>query len=441
MCLKFRTLLTLLVLQLAAGLFLPAALTAAQAAPAVPPPEGFRLEKSGEGVQLFRKDYPGGSPDYVQVVDLASGAEVKLLHGAVVEERAGKGAYEGNDARFRYQSLAGYWQSASNQTGRLFCVTSGTFFYMPEAPTRLPFPLKADGVYLTDGYASNQFEGKKLILELWPERADIQLLTKETFYSSSAPNILGGLAEDANKRALQQTGRTFAGVDDRNGDGVFETVLLISTRTATQAEAAEVLRSFGADKVMMLDGGGSAQLTCQGKALVYSERLLPQALAVLEAFPRAHDYAQVKMVEVPPAADASSLPEVAQLTPTPVSVPFSPQENRPAVILDENPVQTSQERAAPALPQPAPASVPESVPPPSQETESSILPQNNLQVEPTVNAAVLSGSSQSSLAAQTPLYQPGDVLYVPLLMAPVIVVIVIVLIRRQYLGYAYTNTH
>jgi hypothetical protein len=142
-----------------------------------------------------------------------------------------------------------------------------------------------DGQVITDGYAINEHVGNKLMLELWPDHADIRILDGNSLYSSNAPDILGGLTVEANKRARQSTGRTFAGVDDRNGDGLFETVLIFNTRTALQTDAAAVLQSFGADKVIMLDGGGSTQLLCQEKPILYSERLIPQALAVVAGDP------------------------------------------------------------------------------------------------------------------------------------------------------------
>ncbi|MFC2026032.1 hypothetical protein ACFLUC_02435, partial [Chloroflexota bacterium] len=48
-----------------------------------PLPEGFRLVLSERGAQLYRKDYAGGNPDYVQVIDLSQGAEVSLLYGGL----------------------------------------------------------------------------------------------------------------------------------------------------------------------------------------------------------------------------------------------------------------------------------------------------------------------------------------------------------------------
>lgn len=244
-------------------------------------PPGFVMILSGEGVKLYRKDYQSGNPDFVQIISLAQGAQIALLHGDIEEPRIGKGMYGGNDPRMWAQKLEKYWQDVSVDNTAL-CVTSGQFFFMPEYPTRLPFPLKVDGNIVSDGFGKQLYPDDKLILELWPDRADIKKLSKEALYQSGAPNIIAGLTEDARKSPNKYVGRTFVGVDDTDRDGIFETVLIFSTKSARQKDAAQVLREFGADKVMMLDGGGSAQLLCQGTSYVSSERPLPQVIAVFE---------------------------------------------------------------------------------------------------------------------------------------------------------------
>ncbi len=247
------------------------------------PPAGFGLTLFDLGVVLFRKNYPGGTPDYVQMVMLDQGARVELMHPGVAEKRPGKGVFGGDDARFYLNSLPNYFYLARKSDPNAFCVSNGSFFYMPETPTRLPFPLKKDGVILTDGFGQDQYTGQKLILELWADHADIRPLTREALYNSTAPDILGGLAEDANKRAKFSVGRTFAGVQDLDGDGKAEALYLLNSQTHTQSSAAQVLRDFGAEKVIMLDGGGSTQLLCQGQDMIASERLIPQAVAVFAA--------------------------------------------------------------------------------------------------------------------------------------------------------------
>ncbi|MBN1147442.1 MAG: phosphodiester glycosidase family protein [Anaerolineales bacterium] len=251
--------------------------------PNVPP--GFRLLDSAIGVQLYTKTYPGGSPDYMQVVDLGQGAALRPMLGPITERRSGKGVYGGDDPRMRSLPLQEYWAQARAGSKTAFCVTNGSFFYMLEYPTRLPFPVKVDGELVTEGWGIDTYVGEHLMLELWPGRADIRAQNKQTLHSSSAPDIIGGLTEHANKRADFAVGRTFIGVDDRDQDGAYEIVLALNTLSATQAQVAATLRSFGADEVMMLDGGGSTQLLCKSGHHIASERLIPQAIAILAGTP------------------------------------------------------------------------------------------------------------------------------------------------------------
>jgi len=244
-------------------------------------PEGFQVTKSAEGIRLFKKTYKNGTPDFVQIVSLDQGASVELLHGSVTAERSGKGVFGGNDARFQSQSLKKFWNVASRLSDQVFCVTNGQFFYMPESPTRLTLPLKVDGQVITDGFGADQFIGKRLMLELWQGHADIRELSAENLYNSSAPDVIGGLSAEANRRAKDYTGRTFVGVQDRDRDGLHEILYVFNTRTARQVDADAVLRSFGAEKTMMLDGGGSTQLICQDENIITSERAIPQALAMI----------------------------------------------------------------------------------------------------------------------------------------------------------------
>lgn len=246
-------------------------------------PDDFVIKHVATGAQLYMKEYKKGNPDFVQVISLDQGAKLEPLLGDIVDNRAGKGVYGGNDPRFTSKSLSTYWEDYSATHTNAFCVINGGFFYMREYPTRFPFPIKKDGVVLSDGYGIKDFVGQKLLFELWDGYADILELSQETLSSSTAPDIIGGLTEDANKAAEKYVGRTFVGIDDRNGDGQFETVLIFSTKSARQIDAANTLRSFGADKIMMLDGGESAQLICKGEVLIESERLLPQAIGISAA--------------------------------------------------------------------------------------------------------------------------------------------------------------
>jgi hypothetical protein len=270
-----------------AGLLAPAALFPAQGFSRAQStvPDGFEEIRSEPGAALYRKNYDNGNPDFVQVVDLSEGASVRLLAGETRDSGAGKGMFGGDSPTFARQPLRRFWNDLAAQTPNAFCVVNGAFFSPDPDPTPLAFPLKVDGRVVSEGYGRDEFPGQRLMLELWRDRASIQPLSEAALRNSDAPNILAGLAEDADKDSNKPTGRTFAGVADRDANGTPETVLLFATQTSTQADAAAVLRSFGAVAVMMLDGGGSTQLHCGETPYITSNRTLPQAVAVLRRAP------------------------------------------------------------------------------------------------------------------------------------------------------------
>lgn len=250
------------------------------------PPPGFHLINSAPGISLYKKDYKGGNPDYVQIINLSQGASLQLLYSEIKNPRLGRGVYGGDDPRLSYWTIEHFWNTLSTEYAQAFCISNGQFFFMKENPTRLPFPLKVDGEIISDGYAEQDFIGKKLLLAIWSDHAEILPLTKENLYSTSAPNIIGGLSETANKAGKHFTGRTFIGLDDPDHNGRYQYIFLFNTKTTRQVDAVAVLNSFGAEIIMMLDGGGSTQLVCQGETLIASDRNIPQALGVIAGHER-----------------------------------------------------------------------------------------------------------------------------------------------------------
>lgn len=246
-------------------------------------PDDFELVIAKPAVELYRD--AASETNYVQVVDLDNGAVVKLLHGSI--ESNEEGPYGGDNPSFERQSLQNTWDEFSMSDNNAFCITNGQFFSTDENPAPLAFSLKSDGVIVSDGYAvagdSEEYPGQKLMLEIWDDRADIVPLTMDGLYNSDAPNIIAGLTEDADKGPDNEVGRTFIGLDDANDDGLFEVFLILNSSSSTQPAAADVLRSFGADKVMMLDGGGSTQLICNNEPHIPSSRTIPQTIAVSSA--------------------------------------------------------------------------------------------------------------------------------------------------------------
>ncbi|MBI3241786.1 MAG: phosphodiester glycosidase family protein [Chloroflexi bacterium] len=248
-------------------------------------PTDFVLVTSAAGVEFWRKDYQGGNPDFVEVINLSQGASVKLFHGQITDLGTGQGVYKGDNPKIARQPLDAAWNLFSSSYPNAFCITNGQFFVdkvneQVVDPTTLAFPLKIDEVIVSDGYGSKEYVNQKLILEIWGDMANISALTEDNLYSSPAPNIIAGLTEDANKGPNNLTGRTFAGIDDKDNNGKSEVILIFNSKTSKQADAANILRSFGADKVIMLDGGDSTQLICQGTPYITSDRTLPQTIGV-----------------------------------------------------------------------------------------------------------------------------------------------------------------
>ncbi len=247
---------------------------------ATSPPPGFYPLESQPGLELYRKDYPGGNPDFVLVVDLTRQTGVHLLHGPMGDPGNSLGAYGGASPRFARQSLDAYWKEFEARTSRAACVVNGGFFSTFEDPAPLAFGVKTGGSILSEGYARDEYPDQKLLLELWADKARIVPLNEAAFKNSDAPQTLAGLHEAADKDPNALTGRTFIGLADLDEDGFARSLLVFTSKTTRQADAAAVLRDFGAQQVMMLDGGESTQFLCDGQPYVYSERLIPQAIGI-----------------------------------------------------------------------------------------------------------------------------------------------------------------
>ena len=121
-------------------------------------PSGFDPLDSENGIQVYRKEYSGGYPEYVQVIDLSTGAKLKLLHGSITNHREGEGVYGGNNPLFTRQSQQTIWSDFQSSVPQAFSMINGQFFndidnngYIVD-PTSLAFPIKVDGQVVSDGY-------------------------------------------------------------------------------------------------------------------------------------------------------------------------------------------------------------------------------------------------------------------------------------------------
>ncbi|MGK7903023.1 MAG: phosphodiester glycosidase family protein [Hormoscilla sp.] len=253
-------------------------------------PPGFTAIKTAPGVNLYQHI---DKRDYVQAVDLDAGACIYLFDNRHVTGFDTQGAYGTNiSAIIEFQSIQTHWDDFVRSHGkRAFSVTNGQFFSVRSQ--QLAFPVKADGIIYSGGYAGDsEFAGAKMMLTVSKNYANLVPFPENDYPEnplfSSVPNMIVGLAEDADKGFDRQVGRTFIGVKDGDKNGTNETVLIFTSSRASQSHAAEVLREFGSSAVMMLDGGGSTQAIVQGREYVNSsdepDRKIPHTIGVISGF-------------------------------------------------------------------------------------------------------------------------------------------------------------
>ena len=143
--------------------------------------------------------------------------------------------------------------------------------------------VRFNGQFISDGYAgTNEFLNQKKVLEIWSNQAKISDFEDQDPYSKiTAPNAVVALSKKANKQSAKNLGRVFVGVKDIDGDGVTETVLILSSKMASQDLMVEILDYFEAEDVLMLDGGNSTQLVIEGQTYINSSRDIPASMVVL----------------------------------------------------------------------------------------------------------------------------------------------------------------
>ncbi|MEZ4908785.1 MAG: PKD domain-containing protein [Saprospiraceae bacterium] len=243
----------------------------------------YSMIESASGVSLYERINSGDDPDYMQVVDLSAGAYIEFDHGDIT---SGGGT---SNPFFTRESISTVWTEKTTEYDNVFTVTNGQFFdigYAVSAP--LAFPVKQNGEMVSDGYGNtSEYVGEKEFFGAWTDLSNITPYDDDpnSVATSTALHGIVGLDKDADKGPNNEVGRTFMGVMDEDGDGEYEKVLIFTSKTATQAYAAQQLNDFGVsfDKILMLDGGGSTQMRCNGVDYVSSTRIIPQFIVVYSA--------------------------------------------------------------------------------------------------------------------------------------------------------------
>lgn len=251
-------------------------------------PDAFELFFTAPGVLVYGNEEVEEAYEYVQILDLSAGARLEFWYGDLTPAPRGGGLFGGASPTFKRHYLPDVWLSLAAEEPDMLCLVNGQFFRdtvdgMWVDPTELAFPLKHDGVIVSEGYERRRFRSNRAMLQLWSDHAAIDSLNRQALYNSTAPNIIAGLDEEARIRPGEKLGRTMIGVGDGDGDGRHERLFIYSGAAATQRHAMATLRAFGAQQIMILDGGGSAQLSCAGYSYIRRIRPLPQMIATIPA--------------------------------------------------------------------------------------------------------------------------------------------------------------
>ena len=271
--------------------------------------EGDKLEKAPESILPETEvKSPQSSPgktavskidlgnNHVITVNLDAGGVVNLLHGAVTEPKYGKGIFGGPEAKLSFVGMDPYYKElakkAKASSGKPVCVINGSFFLW-NGPAGVPvptlnLPLKANGKVITEGWMSAPFnsdEGEKLLLHIWPGKVKWTALSKEAFYGSDAPDIIGVFSWDAPREGRNPRQRTFIGLGNPDAEGYFRQIVLYVhgdgiTTKGMEKEMEEL--GFSEENILMIDGGGSTQIICGDGSRLVTGRPIPQAFGIFE---------------------------------------------------------------------------------------------------------------------------------------------------------------
>ncbi|MEW6180529.1 MAG: hypothetical protein AB1522_11435 [Chloroflexota bacterium] len=258
-------------------------------------PADFYPVTETDGVTLYRKDYSGGTPDYVLRVNLAHHAALEILTAALSTSAVDPAP----------QPLDVFWEQYQADEDDAFCVISGPFFSDPSLNPALG--LKANGALLRPVSSLSGSNPPLALLEVWDEYARISPYTAEAFQQSAAPVVVVSLSAQAANQAQTFTSRTLIGLQDGDGDELYETLFFFSSKTTRQSDAIEVLRSFGAQDFILLADGDFAQMNCEGLPYVFAEASIPSAIGVRAGFIAEYEAVLVRHTEWPIAAEGEAV--------------------------------------------------------------------------------------------------------------------------------------
>lgn len=253
---------------------------------------------TGKGVKVcVLKDSSGNPVSYMQWVDLSAGARIRNAY-----ELNGTGSATNPD--FRKRKIENWWTWAqgnlSSPAGAQFSAVNGAFFSLAEensSITTLSFPLKSGFQLITVGGDTNTQAKRVFGLTSGGAGAFLRNYGTNSKDWTTVSNELSGFQDanigyDPNYRFdPDANARTWVGIRDADGNGVFESVLILASKSATHDQALSYLRDdFYTVANVQMDSGTSTQFNIRGTNVINSKacaiflcRNVPHAFIVYEA--------------------------------------------------------------------------------------------------------------------------------------------------------------
>lgn len=246
--------------------------------------EGFERIESAPGFELF-----SNGTDFVAAVDLRKSGSLSIVAGDQLGP-GGKSATGGTSPEFERMSGAEAMAKSRSLNSASKCVVNGSFFSTQnDSKAQVAFPMKVDGTVVTEGFAPlSKHAGKRMALEIFEHGARITSFRNDNIkalQNSGADDALVSLSPDVDidNRKEARTGRTFLGLDHKAANGLYTRALIFVSPNSSQLHAELTLKRFGAQPVIMLDGGGSSQLRCGTRDYVGQSnraRNVPQFISI-----------------------------------------------------------------------------------------------------------------------------------------------------------------
>jgi hypothetical protein len=243
-------------------------------------PSGFYKVKSNYNVELWRKDYSGGKPDFVIVADISAGAQLLPITGA----KSGSYAYNSNFPAFKREYISYFWDNLKNNAGSdAFAVINAGFFDARISNTSFSHYQKINGSVVSNGHDGR---GSEKWLVIKDNAASIYAESSGNSINSIPSNsthVVGGM--DIYEKGTGYDERTFVGIGGTKTSSGYSKIFIFTSLYAKPSNIISVLNEFGAVDFVMLDGGGSTQMICEGSTYVASsdnpDRKVPHAIGII----------------------------------------------------------------------------------------------------------------------------------------------------------------